>query len=722
MQAKWTEKLSALLAAGVLITAVAIVVGPALSHALPASAHVVLRNTTPANTAVTTYHNDIMRTGQNLNETILNTSNVNKQLFGQRVSYPVDGVVTAQPLFVPDVTINGNLYNVVYVATENDSVYAFDADQARATAPLWHTSFISLPLRTTAISNNLYFKYPYKDLFPQVGITGTPVIDLHTGTLYVVAMTVHAGHYEQHLHALDITTGRDKSGSPLLIQAKVPGTGYDSVDGMISFNPKTANQRPALLFVNGVIYISWGAFGDTDPYHGWVMGYTYNGRGFRQVKAGVYSDTANGQEAGIWMSGSGPAADKQGNIYFTTGNGSFDIDKKGPDTGDSFVKLSTQNGLKRADYFAPFNQSCMDGRDGDLGSGGVLLLPDQSGKNPHLLFGAAKEGRLYLINRDHMGGFAVDPHLACNTDEETRVDIDHVVQELPPGTTESVYGTAGYWQGTAKSGPILYVGSFNGPLKAFPLKNGLLDAKNSTITGAKANFSGETPTITSNGSRPGTGIVWVISPSVCGYPGCLPKGPGTLRAYDATDLTHELYNSGENGKRDLLDSYTKFSVPTVANGEVFVGTRGALTIFGLFNAPTSSGVMTSTDMQSEKQPVHYSGQWVMVKNAASELGLYNNSYSTSVSKGASFSCTFVGMQMTLYGLLGPKNGLATISLDGSPPVKIDFYANHVVGDQPVWSSPWLAKQKHTVVLTVIGQKAVKSKGMRVSLDRIAITA
>src|SRR3989440_5857393 len=534
----------------------------------------------PGNVSVLTFHNDTLRTGQNLNETFLNTSNVSAQRFGKRVSYPVDGQVYAQPLFVRDVLVKGHHSNVVYVATENDSVYAFDADQMHVVAPLWKKSFLHLPEVTTVPSTDVFGKYPHQDIEPSIGITSTPVIDLATNTMYVVAMTKeHGNQYVQRLHALDITTGTDKPGSPVTIFASVQGTGYDKSKGtpsLVPFNSREANQRPALLFVNGVIYIAWGAFGDTDP---------YNGAAFQQV--GVFNSTPDGQEGGIWMSGAGPAADTQGNIYLTIGNGSFDLDQTGQrDAGDSFVKLSTRNGLVLSDYFTPFNQECLDGRDEDLGSGGVLLLPEQpKTAHPHLLIGVGKEGRIYVLDRDQMGQFhRYSGTLQCSSKEESRTNIDQVVQELPASSTGGFFGIPGYWVGTAASGQLVYIGEAGDHLKSFQLIGGTLSSRATAQTPETFSFPGVTPSISSNKSAPGTGIVWVISPASCGGPGCAPSGPGALRAYDATNISEELYNSEQNFTRDRLESYVKFSVPTIANGKVFVGTQTSLNIFGLLTS------------------------------------------------------------------------------------------------------------------------------------------
>jgi len=557
---------------------------------------------TPGGTAVTTAHNDTFRTGQNLSETILNTGNVNAAAFGKRVSYPVDGQVYAQPLVVPGVTFSdGSVHDVAYVATENDSVYAFDADATTDTAPLWHSSFADPAAGVTTVpSEDVYQKYANLDINPRLGITGTPVIDRETGTLYVVAFTKEDGRYVQRLHALDIASGAEREGSPVEIAASVPGSGYDAQDGRITFNPRTQNQRPGLLLSHGVVFIAWASFGDTDPYHGWVMG--YDAATLRQVSA--YNDTPDstpdgqlGQEAGVWMSGAGLAADAAGSIFLVTGNGDFDPRPNGRNAGDSILRLSASDGLARADGFTPFNQACLDGRDDDLGSGGALLLPDQPGDHPHLLVASGKEGRLYLVDRDHMGGYTADPALTCGGDEEARTAIDRIVQELPGGTTGSLFGSAAYWQGTAESGPLVYIGGYGDVLRSFALSDGTLSGTPTAQGPDTYGFSGATPSISSDGAAPGTGVVWVISPASCDGPGCTPSGPSALRAYDATDVSRELYNSEENPDRDQVGSYVKFSVPTVANGRVFVGTQDSLDIFGLL----AGGDETATP-ESVSQP------------------------------------------------------------------------------------------------------------------------
>ena len=348
---------------------------------------------------VTTQHNDNGRTGQNLNETVLNLTNVNANQFGQLFSQTLDGYVYAQPLYLPNVNIPGQgTHNVVYVATEHDSVYAFDAD---ANLPsLWHTSFINPAKGITTLSST---DVGCSDLVPEIGITGTPVIDTTTGTLYVVSNTKQNGKFFQQLHALDITTGTEKFGGPALINAKVKGTGDGSVNGYVHFDPLKNNQRPGLLLQNGSVYIGWASHCDVGPYHGWVM--SYDSQSLKQN--GVWNSTPNAGLGGFWSGGSGIAADSGNNLYVASGNGMFDVNTGGRDYGDSIIKLSPpiNERFKVADYFTPYDQGSLYNGDVDLGSGGVLLLPDQVGAYPHLLVESGKEGTIYLISRDNMGHY-----------------------------------------------------------------------------------------------------------------------------------------------------------------------------------------------------------------------------------------------------------------------------------------------------------------------------
>ncbi|GLV58751.1 hypothetical protein KDH_55810 [Dictyobacter sp. S3.2.2.5] len=521
----------------------------------------------PANTAMTTYKNDLSRTGQNRNETILTTSNVNQNQFGKRVEYKVDGQVYAQPLYLPNVNIAGTVHNVAFVATEHDSLYAFDADQISSTPIstfLWHRSFINTPAITTVPSSSV----GCYDINPEYGITGTPVIDPSTNTLYVVANTLENGVNTYRLHAIDLTTGNDKPGSPTLIQASVQGSA-----GTVTFNPAIHLNRPGLLLLNGVVYIGWGSHCDNDlaHYHGWIMG--YDASTYQQVT--VYNVTLNGTAGAIWQSGQGIAADGS-NIYVMTGNGTFDANTGGVDLGDSFIKLSTSGGLKQVDYFTPFNQSCLNSGDLDLGSGGPLLLPTSNE-----MVGVGKEGRVYVVSRANLGQYTPDPNLSCGSSEENRTDIDKIVQELPPNTANGgVWGSPSYWNGPA--GEFVYLVGVKDHVKAFQLNNGLLSTSASSQSPESFGYPGGNVAISSNGSTAGSGIAWTIGPNA------------VLYAYDATNLAKELYNTSQNSSRDGLPSYTKFSVPTIANGEVFVGTHSTLDIYSLLSTPPPTPTPTPT--------------------------------------------------------------------------------------------------------------------------------
>jgi hypothetical protein len=504
-----------------------------------------------ASTVVTTYRNDNGRTGQYSSETVLKTSNVNVSQFGKRVSYSVDGQVYAQPLYVPNLSIGGSVHNVVFAATENDSVYAFDADATSAGAPLWKTSL--LPGGATAVP---YTAVSCGDLQPIIGITGTPVIDASTNTMYVVAYSDEGGNLVYRLHALDITTGKDKS-PPVVIQGSVPGTGAGSSGGTVSFDPRVERQRVALTLVNGRVYIAFASFCDVGNYHGWIFSYSYNGSSFQQVNA--YNDTPNGIQGGIWGGDGALVADGSGNLYFTSGNGTFDANSGGPDVSDSFVRLNAQ--LQRQDYFTPFNQACLSQGDVDLGSGGPLLVP-----GANALIAAGKEGRPYVVSTTSMGGYTADPNLNCGTAEQNRTDIDKIQQELPPGTVGSVFSVPAFWNGP--NGQNVYISQVNGPTRAFSWSNGKLSTTPTSVTSA----NGGDPVVSSNGTTPGTGVVWNVDYG------------GTLHAYDAGNLSAELYNSNQDASRDSLDGYVKFSSVVVTNGQVFVGTPAHLAIFGLLSS------------------------------------------------------------------------------------------------------------------------------------------
>ncbi len=528
-----------------------------------------------AQVAVLTYHNDNARTGQNLNETVLTTANVNPATFGRLFSYPVDGNVYAQPLYLPNVSIPGQgPHDVVFVATEHDSVYAFDADDS-GVGLLWQVSFINPATGVTTVPPADVQSH---DIVPEIGITGTPVIDDGSGTLYVVATTKEVAdgspHYVQRLHALDIGTGAEKFGGPIVIGdtvfdgssttyvsgPSVPGTGDGSVDGQVFFNALRQNQRPGLLLLNGVVYIGWASHSDMSPYHGWLLG--YDAQTLAQVA--VFNTTPNGGLGGVWMSGGGLAADSNGSVYLSTGNGTFDVTgSEAPAYGDSVLRLSTGNGLTVADFFTPWNQDALATEDQDLGSGGVLLLPDQAGAYPHLLVTAGKKGTIYLNNRDDLGGY-----------QRCGASCDDIVQVLSQ-TIGSCYSTAAYF-----NNQVYFLCSWD-VLKAFPLSNGLLSPTPLSQSSAPVDFFGSTPSISANGSS--SGIVWTLQAEA--------YGPAILHAYDALDLSHELYSS-DQVPADQLDGAVKFAVPTVASGRVYAGTQSSLAVFGLLPSATQT---TSND-------------------------------------------------------------------------------------------------------------------------------
>lgn len=504
---------------------------------------------TPLN--VLTYHNDNARTGQNLNETILKPSNVNAKTFGKLFIASVDGKVDAQPLYMSNVTIPGQgMHNVLFVATEHDSVYALDANTGRT---LWHVSLLK-SAETPSDNRNC------GQVTPEIGITATPVIDPKIGshgTIYVVAMTKDASNnYFQRLHALDITTGAEEFRGPSDIQGIFPGTGDHSIGGSVVFDPKQYEERAGLLLLNGIVYTSWASHCDIRPYTGWMMG--YNQASLAQVS--VLNFTPNGSEGSVWASGAGPAADAN-NIYLLAANGTFDttLDANGfpnrGDFGNSFLKLSTSNRtLAVADYFAMFNTVEESNADRDLGSGGALVLPqmtDALGQIKHLAVGAGKDRNIYLVDRDNMGKF--NPS-----------DNNNIYQELPGALSGGEFGMPAYFNKT------LYYGAVGDSLKAFQFANAKLFTSPSSETSNKFGYPGTTPSISATGTS--NGIVWAVENG----------NTAVLHAYSATDLSRELYNSNQAAAgRDQFGTGNKFITPTIANGKVYVGTTNGVAAFGL---------------------------------------------------------------------------------------------------------------------------------------------
>jgi len=498
----------------------------------------------PSSVNVLTYHNDVGRTGQNLNETILTHSNVNSTSFGKKAFLTTDGLVDAEPLYVSNLQIGGATHNVVFVATEHNSVYAFDADTF---AQLWKVSMTPSGETSSDAVNGC------DQVTPEIGITSTPVIDLKAGpngTIYLVAMTKNGSTYFQRLHALDLTTGADLAGSPVTIQATFPNKA-----GTTTFAPKQYKERAALLLLNGVIYTSWASHCDISPYTGWVMGYSQSSL----QQTSVIDITPNGSLAAIWMAGAGLAADSTGNIYFLAGNGTFDdtLNSSGfPENGDygnGFIKLSTVgNKLAVADYFNMFNTASESAGDTDLGSGGAMVLPDlqDSAQNTwHLAVGAGKDTHMYIVNRDMMGKFNVQ-------------DDNAIYQQLSSVLPGGVWAMPAYFNNT------IYYGSVGAPLKAFPITNAKVAASASSSSSASFGYPGSTPSVSANGTS--NGIVWAVQNG----------GTAVLHAYEASNLATELYNSNQAANSRDHFAGNKFITPMIANGKVFVGTPTGVVVFG----------------------------------------------------------------------------------------------------------------------------------------------
>lgn len=504
---------------------------------------------------VFTYHDDLARDGSNASEYALTTSNVTATTFGKLFSCVTDGAIYTQPLWVPNLVIGGARHNVIFVATQHDSLFAFDAD-ASPCVTLWHANLIDpahggttgeipVPSGTTGYLIGVGFG----NISPEVGVTGTPVIDPVTNTIYVVSKSVVplGPTFFQRLHAINSLNGNELNASPANISGTYAGTG----DGgsAIVFNPQQENQRAGLALVQGTVYIAWSSHEDnnTPPYHGWVMGYSEA----NLAQTGALNVTPNGYQGGIWMGGSAPSVDSGNNLYFITGNGAFDANSStGPnnDYGDSFIKVT--GNLAISQYFTPSDQDADDVNDKDLGAGGAAILVDQpSGPAPHLLVGGGKEGTLYLLNRDSLGGLG----------------DDNAVQSFSIGYP--IFVTAAFWNGN------LYLAGANGPLQSFSFNQttGLFRLDSVPQSPETFGFPGSTPSVSASGTS--NGIVWVLdNTNYCTpySPGC---GPAVLHAYDATDVATELWNSSQ-GAGNAAGYAVKFTVPTVANGKVYVGTRG----------------------------------------------------------------------------------------------------------------------------------------------------
>jgi hypothetical protein len=515
-------------------------------------------------TSVLTYQYDNLRSGANINETTLSPANVNPSTFGKLYSFPVDSLIYGQPLYVPNLQIGGGAHNVVFGITEKNSVYAFDADNQVST-PLWHTK-VGFPVPCSANQpvpgSNCNLVY----LTSVIGITSTPVIDLSQGAygaIYVEARVYSkiTGKYWHVLHKYDLSTGKDMPASPAVIGGSVHGTGKDNVKGFVTFNPRSEQDRGALLLANGIVYVPFASINDAPIFHGWIFGYDATTMKRRYVFNTTPNHSSNhggaGEQGGIWNGT--VTADVNNVLFTTTGNGTWDSTVA--DWGNTYLKLTPGTSkLNVADYFTP-QALAFDKNDTDLGTSAAILLPDQTGTYPHVMVGGDKNGTVYVVNRDNMGQY--------------HSSGDQILQELPGAVGVHVhgagdcndthsdcnYGTPAYWNGN------LYFSGVNDSVEAFAIANGQLSAPMSKSPSTYG-FPGATPAVSANGTT--NGIVWVIEPI-----------KSILHAYDATNLANELYNSTQApGGRDALRSNVKFAPPTVVNGKVYVGTKNAVVVYG----------------------------------------------------------------------------------------------------------------------------------------------
>ena len=500
---------------------------------------------------VTTYHFDNARTGLNPRETALTTTNVASSTFGKIGFLDVDGRVNAQPLYASGLSIAGATHDVVYAVTEHGSAYAFDADTG---AQLWKVSALGAA-ETPSDDHNC------GQISPEIGITDTPVIDRSrgpTGAIYFVAMSKDSsGSYHQRLHALDIATGAELFGGPKEVEATYPGDGDNSSNGRVVFDPGQYAERAGLLMTNGVIYTSYTSHCDQRPYTGWLIAYDAS----TLAQTSVLNLTPHGSEGSIWMSGTALAADMEGNIYFLDANGTFDTDlntngfPSHGDFGNAFLKVSTSGGLRVADYFATFDTVKQSDADLDLGSGGALVLPDltdAAGQVRRLAVGAGKDAKIYVVDRTNMGKF--DPN------------TNNIHQEIDGALSAGVFAMPAYFNGT------VYYGAVGDHIKAFPITNAMLATSPASATATSFVYPGATPAISANGTT--NGIVWAVENGA---------SAAVLHAFDAADLSRELYNSAQAAARDGFGPGNKFIAPMIVNGKVFVGTTDGVAIFGLLH-------------------------------------------------------------------------------------------------------------------------------------------
>ena len=586
-----------------------------------------------AQTNVLTYRNDNQRTAQNLSETILTPANVQSATFGLLFNYPTDGLVDAQPLVVSGMTI-GNMQgrNVVFTATENDSVYSFDAVTG---ATYWKVSVLG-PGETPSDNRGC------GQVTPTIGITSTPVIDLLSGphgTIYVIGMTRDSsGNYHHRLHALDITTGAEQFGGPVEIGATYSGSGDNSSNGNVVFDPKQYKERTALLLVDGVIYTSWASHCDARPYTGWTMGYNET----TLAQTSVFNFSPNGNEAAVWGAGGGVSADSKGNLYYDIANGTFDttLNSSGfpgkGDYGNAFVKIALVGGvLTSLDYWTMDNTTSESNADVDLGSGGVLLIPDlmdSTGAIRHFGTGAGKDANVYLFDRDNMGKF-------------DSANNGTLYQELPGALAGGAWSSPAWFNGN------LYYGGENDVIRSFQMnpETLMLGATPTSTSPTSYPYPGASPSISADGTA--NAILWAVENS----------SPAVLRAYDANRLGTELYNSNQAAlSRDHFGNGNKYITPVVANGRVFAGTPDGVAVFGLLPAP---------DATLSPSSVGFPSQTVRTTSSAVAITLTNSGSSPLTISG-------IAVAGTDPGDFGQTNNCpvspATIAVNGFCTINVTF--------------------------------------------------
>jgi hypothetical protein len=515
--------------------------------------------------AVLTQRGDDTRLGWDSTENQLSVATVGSANFGKRAAFPVDGKVYAQPLYVPKLSVDGQRHDVVIVATQHDTVYAFDAHGTGAgSGALWRSSLLQPGARTfQAASDRVGTNRLCDSITPEVGISSTPVIDWSSQRIYVLALDVENGKLTYRMHALSLSSGKDIQSSTV-VSAAVPGTGIDANNGKVTFTARDEQQRMGLTLVNGIVYAGFSSWCGLSPYHGWVLGYRTNDLG----RAIAYNVTPDSDQGGLWESESGITVDNHGHLFIVTGNGPYDLNSGGTDVSDSLLEMVPRSGtLRVVDEFTPFDQLCRNEHDQDLGSGSPLMLP---GGQELVL--SSKTGAVYVLTNGKLGGYTQVKGDACK--QRTLTNVDRIKQEL---TIDSVpggmWGTWGYW--ASRNGTFVYgSGSQGRPTQWQLASNGNVDATPVATAPESFTFPGAIPVTSSNGGAAGTGLVWTIDQT----------NGAVLRAFDASNIGDEIFNSARDASRDGLDDtngFNHFDVPTIADGLVFVGDQSHLEIFGL---------------------------------------------------------------------------------------------------------------------------------------------